>query len=83
MDHKKICDTCIYYYAYGLTNGTCMQYFLLKKSRKDKDVSYVDTCEEWTCNDNLIAHKNIRFNYEELKKEYALQNLKRVKQKSC
>ena len=75
MEPAKICDTCLYYYAYGLTNGACMLVLLSKKSRIDKDVSYTDSCDEWMLNEDLIKHKDLRYEYEELKKRYALEKL--------
>ncbi len=76
MPVPEICDHCIYYHAYGLTHGTCMIWLLSKKSMKDMEVVYTDSCEMWTKNDNREKHKNLLLSYEQLKKEYALKKLR-------
>ena len=81
MNQDKICDTCRYYYAYGLTHGTCMHVLLSKESMKDKEVKYMDSCDKWIQNDNRQERKELMFSYEELKKEYGLRKYDRKQNK--
>lgn len=76
MHTNETCDTCRFYYAYGLTNGSCMHFLLSNKSLKDKDVKYTDTCDNWAQNEDRLEHQKIRYSYEVLKKEIALRNCK-------
>jgi len=63
MNHNEICDNCMNYYGYGLTEGICMIFFITSDTPMDKKVKYTDSCPSWIFNDDPNGRKLMRDAY--------------------